>query len=167
MMLDNSFSRQEHIGIAPKVECPLCLDDKTTTDVAREKLWRSSGLLRHMRSVHSGSKNFARQTEMRRNVHVNGKYAYPYWEAISTGPVAEYRSLRDLIRHIGYSNSSRMTTTRGVGLGWMEESALATAHDNLKVEAGWYKPDGEGEPEVKAKDIQAEITQSVARAGIR
>ena len=38
MMLDNGFIWLEYVGIAPKANCPLCLDDETTNNFAKEKL---------------------------------------------------------------------------------------------------------------------------------
>ena len=49
----------------------------------------------------------------------------------------------------------------------MKNMTLVTTHDNLKVGAGWYKPDWKGDTEVKAKNPQAQVNQSLGWAGIR
>jgi hypothetical protein len=169
MMLEAQFALETRIG--SRVQCPLCLEDPTMSEEAKAKKWIGGApLAHHMGSViHSGSQAFQRQAEADKEEHVENLYACIYCEQIAPHgeKVPTYKSMKDLIRHINWSNNEKLAKPTGKDYVWMKERTAIEAHDERKAEDGWYEPDWKGNIERKATQQHDKISRAVSRAGIR
>lgn len=159
LLYDNSLNEY---SIKQRAFCPLCVDDDTVDQEAKQKLWAPNHIKRHMDSMfHTDYGAFQRRAEMVKAdneapgfvcefcvlVHPEG------WEPVY------YPGFSQLNRHINDSTAKglRRMQNKPEGLDFEERSAN---HETRKEEAGWNRDDFRGDRIVQEKEKQERVVRA-------
>lgn len=157
------------IGSKPvaTVTCPKCQEDETVDDEAKNKQWQPSKLDRLINSeFHSGFKKFFRRAQNKAKLENLGGLQCEICVSIAPPGIVIpcHSTVKTLLLHIERCKSTSMTAGEfGIEAWWAEldtdaKAQVFIAHEQVKMEIGWYDADFRGDRQHKAK-VKAEFKQ--------
>ncbi|KAI8719078.1 hypothetical protein NCS52_00688200 [Fusarium sp. LHS14.1] len=140
------------------VLCPRCQEDDTVDDETKAKLWIPSKLPRHMDGdFHSGLKKFIRgaQRTAREEVLRGPRCSICVAIAPPGITIPWHGSIKTLLAHVKKSTAKKLVAGEAKIDEWWadrnDKDQLCVAHDQVKLDLGWYDDDFRGSLEHKAK----------------
>ncbi|CAM1508609.1 Fc.00g054570.m01.CDS01 [Cosmosporella sp. VM-42] len=160
ILLENALSSYAKKYAAP---CPLCSDDPTCTLEQKEKLWKPNHIVRHLQSYfHADFGAFQRRAT--RKKESDGLPGFICEICVAIFPAdwepVYYKGFNELSRHVAESTSGTIKRMQNKPYPpGSDEKELATRHDALKTEMGWYRDDFKGDQVVHQKEKQERATR--------